>query len=130
MLSFLRGLHKFLKTTKEDFYQKELVNLGQQEVYEAELYSENTREVFGYQDRYHEYRSHPSSVSQDFRDTLDAWHLARPLQADVALNEDFVKCEPSTRIFQVEGADTLWIMANHHLVARRLVPSRANPRII
>ncbi len=123
---------EFLKTTKEDFYQKELVNLGQQEVYEAELYAENTRDVFGFQDRYHEYRSHPSNVSQDFRDTLNAWHLARELTPGVSLNEAFIECDPSRRIFQVTDptVDTLWIMANHHIVARRLVPKRANPRII
>lgn len=123
---------EFLKTTKEDYYQKELVNLGQQEVYQAELFSENDRDVFGYQDRYHEYRSQPSQVSQDFRDTLNAWHLARELQSDVTLNADFVSCKPSDRIFQVgeDVADTLWIMVNHHMVARRLVPKRANPKIM
>lgn len=130
---YLNGIHRdWLKTTKEDYFQKELANLGQQEVYQAELYAEPTRDVFGYQDRYHEYRSHPSQVGQDFRDTLNAWHLGRDLQADVTLNEDFVKCEPSKRIFQItdETVDSLWCMINHHIVARRLVPKRANPRII
>ncbi len=123
---------EFLKTTKEDYYQKELVNLGQQEVYQAELYPENTRDVFGFQDRYHEYRSQPSQVSQDFRDTLNAWHLGRELAPDPVLNASFVECKPSTRIFQITDPDTdnLWIMANNHIVARRLVPSRANPRIL
>jgi len=129
---YMNGVPRdFLKTTKEDFYQKELTNLGQQEVYQAELYAENDRDVFGYQDRYHEYRSQPSSVSQEFRDTLNAWHLARELEPDVTLNASFVECEPSTRIFQIEeGVDTLWIMANHNIVARRLVPKTARPRIL
>ncbi|AXL15100.1 major capsid protein [Microviridae sp.] len=130
---YLNGVQRdFLKTTKEDYYQKELVNLGQQEVYQAELYAENERDVFGYQDRYHEYRSHPSQISQDFRDTLNAWHLGRDLQANVTLNQSFVECNPSKRIFQVDdgSVDSLWIMANNHLVARRLVPKRANPRIL
>ena len=130
---YLNGIHRdWLKTTKEDFYQKELANLGQQEVFQAELYAENERDVFGFQDRYHEYRSHPSQVGQDFRDTLNAWHMGRDLQPDVTLNEAFIECDPSDRIFQIgeEIADTLWCMINHKVVARRIVPKRANPRII
>lgn len=130
---YMNGVpREFLKTTKEDFFQKELANLGQQEVYEAELYAENNRDVFGYQDRYEEYRYQPSQVSQDFRDTLNAWHLARELSANPTLNASFVECDPSKRIYQIEdpSVDSLWIMANHHVVARRLVPKRANPRIM
>ena len=123
---------EWLKTTKEDFFQRELANLGQQEVWEAELYGEEERNVFGYQDRYHEYRSHPSQVSQDFRDTLNSFHLAKDLGEDPVLNQSFVECNPSRRIFQItdETVDTLWCMVNNHLVARRLVPKRANPRIL
>lgn len=124
---------EWLKTTKEDFFQKELANLGQQEVYTQELHGEATPgEVFGYQDRYHEYRSHPSQIQGDFRDFLNSFHLARELQSDVTLNEDFVRCRPSRRIFQIDDAsyDTLWCMVNNHLVARRMVPKRAVPRIL
>lgn len=131
---YMNGVHReWLKTTKEDFFQKELANLGQQEVYSMELHGESDPEtVFGYQDRYQEYRGHPSSVSQDFRDELSTFHLARDLQADQALNEAFTNCTPSRRIFQVTNSsyDTLWCMVNNHLVARRLVPKRANPRIL
>jgi hypothetical protein len=128
---YMNGVpREFLKTTKEDFFQKELQHLGQQEVYQKELYSENTDDVFGYQDRYEEYRYQPSQVSQDFRDTLDTWSMARKLAPNPALNEDFVTCDPDDRVFQVGTgtADSLWIMANHHVVARRLVSKRANPR--
>lgn len=130
---YMNGVaREFVKRTKEDYYQKELVNLGQQEVYQKELSSENTWDVFGFQDRYHEYRSQPSQVSQDFRDTLNAWHMARDLPDTVTLNDDFVECDPTRRIFQITdtSVDTLWVMANHHIVARRLVPKRANPRIL
>ncbi|AXL14876.1 major capsid protein [Microviridae sp.] len=130
---YMNGIQReWLKTTKEDYYQKELTNLGQQEVYQAELYAENDRDIFGFQDRYHEYRSHPSQIGQDFRDTLNAWHLGRELQPDVTLNEAFVNCDPSKRIFQItdDTIDSLWCMINHHIVARRLVPKRSNPRIL
>jgi len=122
---------EWLKKTKEDFYQKELVNLGQQEVLKAELYAEPNGEVFGYQDRYHEYRSVPSQVANEFRNTLNSWHLARTLTDTTTLNGAFINCLPSKRIFQNQSTDhCLWIMANNHLVARRLVPKRAYPRIL
>ncbi len=130
---YMNGVpREWLKTTKEDYYQKELVNLGQQEVFQAELYGEAGTDVFGFQDRYHEYRSHPSQVSQDFRTTLNSWHLARQLAPNPVLNESFVECNPSKRIYQIEDSsvDSIWVMANHHIVARRLVPKRANPRIL
>lgn len=124
---------EFLKRTKEDFFQRELQNLGQQEVYKQEAHAGSTPgEVFGFQDRYQEYRFQPSQVSQDFRDTLNTFHLGRDLEADQNLNAAFITCDPSRRIFQIEDEsyDTLWAMVNNHLVARRMVPKRANPRIL
>lgn len=122
----------WIKQTKEDYFQRELSNLGQQEVYASEVFASaaNHTKVFGYQDRYDEYRQVRSQVSQDFRDTLNSWHLARELTEGVTLNNSFVNCVPSKRIFQVQSTNPLWIMANHSVVARRLVPKRANPRII
>ncbi len=132
---YMNGIpREFVKTTKEDFYQKELANLGQQEVFNKEVAMAHAEpdDVFGYQDRYSEYRSHPSNVGQDFRTTLNSWHLGRDLDGSTALNDAFVRCHPSDRIYQVSRsvADPLWIMANHHIVARRMVPKRANPRIL
>lgn len=132
---YLNGIpREFLKTTKEDFFQKELANLGQQEIFNNEVSADATTgaETFGYQDRYHEYRSHPSQVSQEFRDNLASFHLARNLPPGTTLNQSFVECNPSRDIFQItdEQYDTLWCMVNNHLVARRMVPKRANPRIL
>lgn len=122
---------EFFKETKEDYFQKELANLGQQEVFQRELYAQNdAATVFGWQDRYDEYRSMQSGVFQDFRDLLNSWHLARELAANTVLNEDFVRCRPTKRIYQVESTDPLWIMVNHRIAARRPIPSKANPRIL
>ena len=122
---------EYIKRTKEDFFQKELANLGQQEVDNREINANASAATFGYQDRYMEYRNHPSQVGQDFRDVLNSWHLARDLDTGTALNQSFVECKPSDRIYQVTGEyDNLWIMVNHRIVARRMVPKRANPRVI
>lgn len=120
------------RTTKEDYWQRELEHIGQQEVYKNEVYMNTTdgTDVFGYNDRYSEYRWQPSQVVGDFRDTLNTWHLGRITDSNVALNSDFVKCSPSRRIYQVDTTQHLWIMCNHHLVARRMVSKNAGGKIL
>lgn len=118
------GLHRsWSKTTKEDFYQSELEHIGQQEVLNKEIVlGHATPEgTFGYQDRYSEYRSHPSRVAAEFRSTLNFWHLARLLSPSPSLNSTFVTCDPGKRINAEQTADQLWVMVNHSLRARRKV---------
>jgi len=122
---------EFLKTDKEHYYQKELVHLGQQAIMQPEINGAAEKDtVFGYQDRYDEYRQHPSLIGQDFKDLLSSWHLGRDIDKTQALNNSFVQCAPSDRIFQVQTNDNMWVMANHRIVARRLLPKRSNPRIL
>lgn len=114
-----------LRTTKEDFWQKELQHVGQAEIYNKEVYSGDTGpdDVFGYQDRYDEYRREESRISGNFRSSpLDGWHLARLFAGDVTLNGSFVTCDPAeSRIFQSTASDTLKLMVYHRIGARRLV---------
>ena len=122
----------FLRRTKEEFWQKELQQIGQQELFEGELYSAPGLEhvTFGYQDRYQEYRGHPSNVAGDFRDLLKYWHLARDFGGAPSLNETFINCDASKRIFNVQDNDSLWCAVQHNLVARRLVSRSGESRIL
>lgn len=121
----------WFRRVKEDFWQKELEQIGQQEVYNKEVYADHTSPngVFGYNDRYAEYRHQSSYVSGDFRTTLNDWHLARIFASDPALNADMVKCEPSKRIFAEQTEDCLWGMFSHDISMRRLVGNRTIGRI-
>lgn len=114
-----------LRTTKEDYWQKELEHVGQEEIYNQEVYSADTgpTDVFGYQDRFDSYRREESRVSGEFRSsTLNMWHLARIFAADVTLNASFITCDPAeSRILQSTSTDSLQIMAKHKIFARRLV---------
>lgn len=114
---------------KEDFWQKELEHIGEQEVLNKELYaaSEEPDGVFGYQDRYDEYRSHESSISGEFRDTLDYWHMARIFDNQPTLNQSFVYGAPTNRVFMEQTQNQLYCMINHSIQARRLVSRRGNP---
>lgn len=128
---YVTGLSKtWSRTSKEDFWTKELEGIGQEEVYNKELYWADTgpNDVFGYQRRYDSYRRQESSVHGDFRGaTLDDWHLGRIFTSDVTLNAAFVNCTPSTRIFQSTSTDPLLVMAHHSIQARRLVGKTGIP---
>jgi hypothetical protein len=120
----------WIKTTMEDFYQKELSHIGAQEIYNKEIYADDTgpTDVFGYENRYNEYRSVQSSIAGDFAETAyEHWHLVRDFSSDIALNSSFVTCAPSERIFASTTNDSLLIMANHSIQARRLVPKVGAP---
>lgn len=126
----------WLRRTKEDFFQPELQLIGQQEIYNKELKADHSNPdgVFGYQDRYNEYRYHESSISGEFRSTLNYWHMARIFEGDIALNADFVNCNPTDRIFAAPGTadnpnDTLYCFFHHSIQARRMLVPVANPGI-
>lgn len=130
---YTQGIHRtFLRKDKEDYWQKELQFIGQQEVFNNELFasSETGEQVFGYQDRYMEYREQPSTIAGDFKNTLNYWHLAREFSQQPALNASFVSCVPSKRIFNEQTRDSMWIMVQNRIVARRLLSRSAAPKIL
>lgn len=117
------------RRTKEDFWQKELEHIGQQEVLNKEAYAGHATPdgVFGYQDRFDEYRRQESTVAGEFRTSdLNYWHMARIFASNIALNADFVKCVPTERTFAVPSKDVIYVMARHSIQARRLVSSVGN----
>lgn len=119
---FLRGLAvNGMTGTKEDYWQRELQHIGQQEVNGMEVDVSTGDVSFGFQDRYDEYRRLESSVSGAFRSTLDTWHFARSFGSAPALNSTFVQCVPTTRTFADTTADNLYVMAQHSVQARRLL---------
>lgn len=112
------------RRVKEDFWQKELQHIGQQEVLNKEVYAAHASPngTFGFQDRYDEYRRTESTIAGEFRTSqLDFWHFARIFGSDPALNADFVKCVPTERTFAVPSEDVLYVMAKHSIQARRLL---------
>ena len=127
---YVQGLPKmFSKTTKEDYWQKEYEHVGQAAVYNREIYLPHTTPdgVFGYSDRYYEYRRMQSMVTGAFADsTLDVWHMGRKFTSDPALNATFVNCSPTKRINQDTSSDNLYVMAYHDVRARRLVSKNSN----
>lgn len=132
---YAQGLHKkFSRTAKEDYFQRELQHLGEQEVYNKEVYAEHTTPdgTFGYQAIYDDFRSLPSNIAGEFNDGAgnDHWHMARIFASDPSLNSTFVTAAPTTRIYAATGSDQLYIMANHSIQARRMMTKVSTPRLM
>lgn len=130
---YLQGLPRvWNRRVKEDYWQKELEHIGQQEVLNREIYAAQATiaaqdATFGYQDRYDEYRRAESGVSGEFRTSLlNFWHMARDFSSAPALNGDFVKANPTNRIYPISSQDGLWIMASHSIQARRMLSRTGN----
>ena len=126
---YMKGVPRtWLRRVKEDFWTKELQHIGQQEVLTQELYgAAEPGTIFGYQNRYDDYRQHLSYVAGEFRDQLDYWHLARNFANEPVLNADFISSAPSERIFAAQQNDQIYYMANHNIQARRLMAKFGNP---
>jgi len=105
--AYSQGIHRhFTKFDKLDYYWPSFAHIGEQEVKNSEIYFGSdglNNETFGYVPRYSEYRYLPSSVHGDMRDTLEYWHLGRKFATRPHLNADFIKCDPSDRIFAVQN---------------------------
>lgn len=115
-------------TTKEDYFQKELAHIGQQEVWNQEVYSAAAlpKGTFGWADRYDNLRRIENSIAGEFRTTLNYWHWGRIFESEPALNADFVKANPTNRVFASTATDQLYVYVRHDIHARRLVPQTGN----
>jgi hypothetical protein len=99
----------FSRTTREDFYFPELANLGEQAILNKEIYAQGTsadEDVFGYQERWSEYRYYPNKVTNLFRSdeasSLDNWHLAEDFSSLPTLSQTFIEDQtPTARILAV-----------------------------
>jgi len=121
----------WLKTTKEDFFQYELEGIGQEVIENREVYVAHSSPTgtFGYQNRYDEYRFGVDTVSGDFRpgQGLEEYTMCRDFSSDPALNNTFVKCSPTNRIYASTTNDQLLIMVYHDVKARRMMRKVGHP---
>lgn len=110
-LTYQQGLDRmFSRSTRWDFYWPALAHIGEQAVLNKEIYAQDpavdtgstgvpdNERVFGYQERYAEYRYKPSKVTGKMRSndpqTLDTWHLAQNFDGLPLLNQSFIEENP------------------------------------
>lgn len=101
-LTYQEGLERmWSRSTRYDFYWPALAHLGEQAVLNKEIYLQGTSaddNVFGYQERYAEYRYKPSRITGQFRSvaasTLEVWHVAQEFGSLPTLNSTFIEENP------------------------------------
>ena len=101
-LTYQQGINRmWLRSTVYDWYWPTFAHLAEQAIFNAEIYAQGTDEdkgVFGYQERYAEYRYHPSEICGHFRSTytkpLDVWHLSQKFESLPTLSDQFIQDKP------------------------------------
>ena len=98
-ITYSQGQNRYWhKSTRYDFYYPVLAQIGEQTVLNKEIYYQNTADddnVFGYQERYAEYRYMPSRLSGLMRPgvtgTLEAWNLSEEFSSLPTLGSTFIQ---------------------------------------
>jgi hypothetical protein len=111
-LTYQQGLPKmWSRSTRYDFYFPVFATLGEQAVLNKEIYvtgGPNDNGVFGYQERWAEYRYKPSQITGLMRSTsagtIDAWHYAQKFTALPTLNSTFIQETPPVERTTAVGA--------------------------
>jgi hypothetical protein len=111
-LTYQQGLARmWSRSTRYDFYFPAFATLGEQAVLNKEIYvrgDANDDNVFGYQERWAEYRYYPSRISGLFRSTaagtIDNWHLAQKFTSLPTLNTTFIQDTPPVDRIVAVGA--------------------------
>lgn len=111
-LTYQQGINRmWSRQSRFDFYWPALAHLGEQAVLNKEIYAQGNDEddqVFGYQERYAEYRYKPSLITGKLRSsdpqTLDVWHLSQKFSTLPKLNSDFIEENPPvSRVVAVQN---------------------------
>ncbi|WNK13029.1 MAG: major capsid protein [Microvirus sp.] len=112
-LTYQQGIRRmFSRLTRYDYYFPVFAMLGEQAVLNKEIYADgsaNDALVFGYQERWAEYRYNPSKITGLFRSTsagtIDGWHLAQRFTVLPTLNTTFIQdTPPLSRVLAVGAA--------------------------
>lgn len=101
-LTYQQGVNKmWLRSDVLDFYWPSFAHLGEQAIQNIEIYcqgNDDDKKVFGYQERYAEYRYKPSLITGQFRSTyktpLDIWHLSQKFSSLPTLSDEFIQDHP------------------------------------
>lgn len=101
-LTYQQGVNKmWLRSDVLDFYWPSFAHLGEQVIQNIEIYcqgNDDDKKVFGYQERYAEYRYKPSLITGQFRSTykepLDIWHLSQKFATLPTLSDEFIQDHP------------------------------------
>ena len=141
-LTYQQGLdRKWSRLTRLDHYWPALANIGEQAVLTKEIYLQGSADaaadasVFGYQERFAEYRYANSHVTGKMRSTyatpLDYWHLAQKFTSKPTLGATFIQENPPLdRVVAISSEPQLFFDAYFNLKCARPMPTYSVPGLI
>lgn len=122
-----------------DFYQVEFANISYQPIFTTEVgsslvglpipESEDDMQIFGYEQRYNEYRSIASQVSGNLAPggNLSTWANPRNFKTAPNLNNEFIECAPDNQIWAFPNEPKAIVHFERKVSVRNFVPNSANP---
>lgn len=140
-LTYQQGMRKmWSRSTRYDFYFPAFAMLGEQSVLSREIYCDGQAadaDVFGYQERWAEYRYNPAMITGLFRSTasgtLDGWHAAQKFTSRPTLNTTFIQdTPPIDRILAVSSqvGKQFYFDSFFDITATRPLPMYSVPGLI
>lgn len=139
-LTYQQGINKmWLRSTVYDFYWPTFAHLGEQAIELREIYAQGSdadTTVFGYQERYAEYRYKPSQITGKFRSSvtggsLDKWHLSQFFKNAPTLNEEFIiENPPIERIIAVPSEPEFLLDIGFRYTTVRPMPMFGTPGLV
>jgi len=138
-LTYQQGIPRmFSRETRWDHYWPALAHLGEQAVLNKEIYAQGNdkdNEVFGYQERFAEYRYAQSKITGKFRSTdpqsLDFWHLSQKFSNLPTLSQDFIEEHPPVdRVIAVQNEPEFLLDVYFDMKCARPMPVYSVPGLI
>lgn len=141
-LNYQQGLNRmWSRSTRFDFYWPALSHIGEQTILNQEIYCVGTANptqdaaVFGYQERFAEYRYKPSTITGQFRSNyatpLDSWHLAEYYTALPTLGNTWIQTNPPVaRVIAVPSQPQFLFDAYFNFRCARPMPTYSVPGLI
>ena len=138
-LTYQQGINRmWSRRTKYDYYWPALAHLGEQAVLSKEIFTDGSAaddDVFGYQERWAEYRYKPSTICGKFRssatETLDVWHLSQDFGSRPTLGATFIEENPPVdRVIAVPTEPHFIVDSYFNLKCVRPMPLYSVPGLI
>ena len=138
-LTYQQGMERMWnRRTRFDHFLPALSHLGEQSVLNKEIFADGSANddlVFGYQERWAEYRYKQSKVTGKMRSdaagSLDAWHLALDFASLPALNDTFIQDSPPfDRVVAVDTEPEFILDCWFKYRQTRCMPSYSTPGFI
>lgn len=139
-LTYQQGLNRmWSRKTRVDYFWPALAHIGEQAVLQKEIFADgivdNDEKVFGYQERYAEYRYKPSIITGLFRSnaaqSLDAWHLSQEFLTAPVLDPSFIiENPPVDRVIAVPSEPHFLFDSYFNMKCTRPMPTYGVPGLI